>query len=68
MRNITKTEILIYKSIENRAKELPIEERDEYIADKINSILENMDNIVDHYDLLFKLLKLKENLGSDIYE
>lgn len=65
---MTKTEILIYKSIENRAKELPEEERDEYIADKINSILENMDNIVDHYDLLFKLLKLKENLGSDIYE
>lgn len=65
---MTKTEILIYKSIENRAKELPIEERDEYITDKINSILEKMDNILDHYNLLFKLLKLKENLGSDIYE
>lgn len=37
---MTKTEILIYKSIENRAKELPSEERDEYITDKINSILE----------------------------
>lgn len=65
---MTKTEILIYKSIENRVKELPIEERDEYITDKINSILEKMDNILDHYNLLFKLLKLKENLGSDIYE
>lgn len=65
---MTKYEILIYKSIENRAKELPIEERDEYITDKINSILEKMDNILDHYNLLFKLLKLKENLGSDIYE
>lgn len=65
---MTKTEILIYKSIENRAKELPVEERDEYITDKINSILEKMDNIMNHYNLLFKLLKLKENLGSDIYE
>lgn len=65
---MTKTEILIYKSIENRVKELPSEERDGYIADNINSILEKMDNIEDHYNLLFKLLKLKENLGSDIYE
>lgn len=65
---MTKTEILIYKSIENRAKELPVEERDEYITDKINLILEKTDNIMNRYDLLFKLLKLKENLGSDIYE
>lgn len=65
---MTKTEILIYKSIENRVKELPVEERDEYITDKINELLENMDSIANHYNLLFKLLKLKEDLGSDIYE
>lgn len=65
---MTKTEILIYKSIENRVKELPVEERDEYITDKINSILENVDSIANHYNLLFKLFKLKEGLGSDICE
>ena len=65
---MTKTEILIYKSIENRVKELPVEERDEYITDKINELLENMDSVANHYNLLFKLLKLKEDLRSDIYE
>ena len=65
---MTKTEILIYKSIENRVKELPVEERDEYITDKINELLENMDSIANRYNLLFKLFKLKEGLGSDICE